>query len=151
MTRDTRRKGFTLIELMVVIAIVATLMGLLLPAVLRARETGRRTTCINNQYQLAFAAQRHAESAGTLVGWRNLSPNPANTVRTANSIAAAVTPSARRSATKTCSGSRASGSSASESTRTSARRSAGISARRLAVCAPSSSNHTSKKIGRAHV
>ena len=93
MTRDTRRKGFTLIELMVVIAIVATLMGLLLPAVLRARETGRRTTCINNQYQLAFAAQRHAESAGTLVGWRNLSPNPANTVRTANSIAAAVTPS----------------------------------------------------------
>ena len=45
MTRDTRRTGFTLIELMVVIAIVATLMGLLLPAVLRARETGRRTTC----------------------------------------------------------------------------------------------------------
>lgn len=87
------RGGFTLIELMVVIAIVATLMGLLLPAVLRARETGRRTTCINNQYQLAFATQRHAESAGTLVGWRNLSPNPANTARTASSIAAANTPS----------------------------------------------------------
>jgi prepilin-type N-terminal cleavage/methylation domain-containing protein/prepilin-type processing-associated H-X9-DG protein len=92
--RDQRRPcGFTLIELMVVIAIVATLMGLLLPAVLRARETGRRTACINNQYQLALATQRHADAAGAIVGWRNLSPNPANTVRTVSSIAAANTPS----------------------------------------------------------
>jgi len=78
MRPTARRSGFTLVEIMIVIGIIALLMGLLLPAVLRARESGRRTACTNNQYQLAFAVQRHADSSGVLVGWRNPSPNPAN-------------------------------------------------------------------------
>jgi len=63
--------GFTLVELLVVITIIAILMGLLLPAVQAARESGRRTVCQNNQYQLAFAAIRHNDSNGFLPGWRN--------------------------------------------------------------------------------
>jgi prepilin-type N-terminal cleavage/methylation domain-containing protein/prepilin-type processing-associated H-X9-DG protein len=64
-------KGFTLVELLVVITIIAVLMGLLLPAVQAAREGGRRTVCQNNLYQLAFAATRHDEQNGFIPGWRN--------------------------------------------------------------------------------
>jgi prepilin-type N-terminal cleavage/methylation domain-containing protein/prepilin-type processing-associated H-X9-DG protein len=74
---DRRRmssRGFTLVELLVVIAIIGVLMGLLLPAVQSAREAGRRTTCVNNQYQMAFAAIRFNDSNGFLPGWRNSLP-----------------------------------------------------------------------------
>lgn len=64
-------RGFTLVELLVVIAIIGVLMGLLLPAVQSARESGRRVTCTNNQYQMAFAASRFNEANGFVPGWRN--------------------------------------------------------------------------------
>jgi prepilin-type N-terminal cleavage/methylation domain-containing protein/prepilin-type processing-associated H-X9-DG protein len=68
------RAGFTLVELLVVITIIAVLMGLLLPALNGVRESGRQTVCRNNQYQLAFAAIRHAEQNGFVPGWRNTGP-----------------------------------------------------------------------------
>lgn len=47
--------GFTLVELLVVVAIIATLIGLLLPAVQSARESARRTACASNLRQVALA------------------------------------------------------------------------------------------------
>jgi prepilin-type N-terminal cleavage/methylation domain-containing protein/prepilin-type processing-associated H-X9-DG protein len=50
-----KSKGFTLIELLVVIAIIAILMAILMPSLNRAREQGKRASCLSNLKQLQLA------------------------------------------------------------------------------------------------
>lgn len=55
-----RRTGFTLVELLVVIGIIALLISILLPALNRARAAAVRTQCLSNHRQLAIALQTYA-------------------------------------------------------------------------------------------
>ena len=78
--KSSSRFAFTLVELLIVIAIIGTLMALLLPAINSARERARQVTCTNNQRQIANAMVAFAtEGKGNFPGWvqdQNLVTNP---------------------------------------------------------------------------
>jgi prepilin-type N-terminal cleavage/methylation domain-containing protein/prepilin-type processing-associated H-X9-DG protein len=60
------RKGFTLIELLVVISVIALLMAVLLPALMRAKEHGKRMVCGNHVRSLGIANTIYADECN---GW----------------------------------------------------------------------------------
>jgi len=72
----SHRKGFTLIELMVVMAIILILAGLLTPGLMSAREQAKKTNCLNNLKQIYTAMQLYItaenEQYPAVSGWGGL-------------------------------------------------------------------------------
>jgi prepilin-type N-terminal cleavage/methylation domain-containing protein len=74
------QKGFTLVELLIVIGIIAILIQLLLPAIQASREGARRTACQNNLRQVGVAltnyeqAQKHLPPGGNSCCWKTWMP-----------------------------------------------------------------------------
>ncbi|MCC9606916.1 DUF1559 domain-containing protein [Blastopirellula sp. JC732] len=74
-----RPRGFTLLELLVVIGIICLLIALLLPAVRRSCEASRRMACTNNMKRLGLAMHNYADTFGCFppaMGGTNLGNDP---------------------------------------------------------------------------
>lgn len=73
MTRT--RRGFTLLKLLVVLAVIVVISALCLPAIQKAQDVARRTQCQNNLKQLGLAFHNY-ESANKVFppGWTQLHP-----------------------------------------------------------------------------
>ena len=70
--RWRRHRGLTIVELLVTIAIIAFLVGILIPALQVARESARRTSCANNMRQIALGIATYDDAKKQLPGWRNV-------------------------------------------------------------------------------
>ena len=96
-----RFTAFTLVELLVVLAVIGILVGLLLPAVQAARETARKITCFNNLKQIALAVQNYEATHRTFplgcVGCRRPRVSPRGFVPLRNSWNALILPQLEQS------------------------------------------------------
>ncbi|MCC7518154.1 MAG: type II secretion system protein [Verrucomicrobiae bacterium] len=63
-TRPSRQHGFSLVEMLVTLAIVAALGGMLLPALSRARARGKQAACASNLCQIGIAAKLYINDYG---------------------------------------------------------------------------------------
>jgi prepilin-type processing-associated H-X9-DG protein len=66
------KMAFTIVELLVTIAVIALLVAILLPAVQVVRESARRTSCANNMKQIALGMVNYDDAHKQLPGWRNV-------------------------------------------------------------------------------
>jgi prepilin-type N-terminal cleavage/methylation domain-containing protein len=62
----TQRKGFTLVEIMIVVAIIALLAAIAIPSFMKSRADSRKSACINNLRLLDHAKQQLATSSQTM-------------------------------------------------------------------------------------
>jgi prepilin-type N-terminal cleavage/methylation domain-containing protein len=79
MNRFKKSKGFTLVEIMIVVLIIGILLAIAVPNFVKARETSRSRTCIGNLKQTDSAKEQYAMenrlASGAAVTWANLAPD----------------------------------------------------------------------------
>jgi prepilin-type N-terminal cleavage/methylation domain-containing protein len=63
------KKGFTLVEIMIVVAIIGLLAAIAIPSFMKARTTSQKNACINNLRQIESAKDQYSIEAGRTSGW----------------------------------------------------------------------------------
>ena len=93
-----KQKGFTLVEIMIVVAIIGLLAAIAIPNFVKARQTAQTNACINNMRQIESAKEQYALENGLTTGGEVTDPQigayikggyptcPANGTVTANAI-----------------------------------------------------------------
>ncbi len=79
LVKNRRRKGFTLVEIMIVVLIIGILLAIAIPNFMKARETSRTKSCVSNLRQIDAAKEQWAmdnrASNGAAVTWGDLVPD----------------------------------------------------------------------------